>query len=77
MSLATEIDGQERFPFAGSGGTAVNSDAVMTDSETAEFKRKITDKLAESGLGRGAVNYAARLAVQSSALLGRAVSDLA
>lgn len=58
MSLATEIDGQERFPFAGAG-VAVNSDEY-DGSETADFKRKITDKLSESGLGRGAVNYRLR-----------------
>ncbi|WP_339910599.1 leucine--tRNA ligase [Symmachiella dynata] len=57
-ALATEIDGEKRFPFAGLG-TAVNS-AAYDGMETAAFKSKITEELTTSGLGRGAVNYRLR-----------------
>ncbi|TWU14793.1 Leucine--tRNA ligase [Symmachiella macrocystis] len=57
-ALATEINGEKRFPFAGLG-TAVNS-AAYDGMETAAFKTKITEELNTSGLGRGAVNYRLR-----------------
>ncbi|QDU45902.1 Leucine--tRNA ligase [Symmachiella dynata] len=57
-ALATEINGEKRFPFAGLG-TAVNS-GTYDGMETAAFKSKITEELTTSGLGRGAVNYRLR-----------------
>ncbi len=57
-ALATEINGEKRFPFAGLG-TAVNS-GPYDGMETAAFKSKITEELNTSGLGRGAVNYRLR-----------------
>lgn len=57
-ALATEINGEKRFPFAGLG-TAVNS-GTYDGMETAAFKSKITEELNTSGLGRGAVNYRLR-----------------
>jgi len=57
-ALATEINGEERFPFAGMG-TAVNS-GTYDGMDTTAFKNKITEELNTSGLGRGAVNYRLR-----------------
>ncbi len=57
-ALTAEIDGEERYPFAGLG-TAVNS-GDYNGLGTAEFKAKITEALSAGGLGRGAVNYRLR-----------------
>jgi leucyl-tRNA synthetase len=57
-SLARTVRGQAEVPYAGEG-IAIHSeeyDALVTG----EFKRAITADLAESGLGRGAVNYRLR-----------------
>ena len=57
-ALAAEINGEERFPFAGLG-TAVNSGS-FDGTATAEFKRQISEDLTAKGLGRSAVNYRLR-----------------
>ncbi len=57
-ALACDEDGQTYFPFIGDG-TAINS-GPYTGLPTAEFKKRIVADLANSGLGREAVNYKLR-----------------
>ncbi len=57
-ALMREVDGRTEFPFSGLG-TAVNS-GEYDGLATAEFKSRITEKLAASGLGTAAVNFRLR-----------------
>ena len=58
-------------------GKAINS-GPYNGMATEEVKAKITEKLSTAGIGRqGGELQAARLAVQSSTILGRTVSDSA
>jgi leucyl-tRNA synthetase len=57
-ALTREFDGERRYPFA-DAGTAVNS-GEYDGLPTAEFKKQITERLSQQGLGRGAVNYRLR-----------------
>ncbi|GAB4143591.1 MAG: leucine--tRNA ligase [Planctomycetaceae bacterium] len=58
-ALAIEGEnGESKFPFAGQG-TAINS-GEFNGLSTEEFKTRITEMLAENGLGKKAVNYRLR-----------------
>lgn len=58
IALKQQIDGEERCPFAGQG-VAINS-GDYNGLATADFKAQITEKLANSGQGKKAVNYRLR-----------------
>ena len=58
QAVATTIDGEERFPFAGKG-KAINSGAY-NGLQTDAFKEQITAELSTNGLGQQAINYKLR-----------------
>jgi leucyl-tRNA synthetase len=56
--VSRTVDGQQQTPFSGLG-TAINSGAY-TGLPTLEFKSRISADLAQSGIGKTAVNYRLR-----------------
>ncbi|HAH45309.1 MAG TPA: leucine--tRNA ligase [Planctomycetaceae bacterium] len=58
QALEAEIAGEKRTPFSGLG-TAIHS-GEFDGMKTADFKKEITARLVEQGLGKGAVNYRLR-----------------